>query len=158
MIVLLRHGIAEDPTPQKKDEDRSLTAQGHARMKRISRGLAALLPKAEAIYSSPLLRAVQTSLWVSKGYKSRVNVTTTDTLAPDATPKQLLDFLAKSKARRLILVGHEPTLTAALRALIGAEGCPFELKKGGCYGVRVSADGRGTLEWVLTPRILRKLG
>jgi len=40
-----------------KDEDRSLTAEGHARMKQIARGLEQALPKANAIYSSPLLRA-----------------------------------------------------------------------------------------------------
>ena len=70
-IVLLRHGIAEDATPDKKDEDRGLTSEGHARMKQIARGLERALPKVQAIYSSPLLRAVQTALWVSKAYRSR---------------------------------------------------------------------------------------
>jgi phosphohistidine phosphatase len=137
-VVLLRHGLAEDPTPGKRDEDRSLTPGGHAKMKEISRGLAAALPKAAAIYSSPLLRCVQTALWVSKAYKSKANVTTADALAPGGTPKQFLELLAGTEATRIVIVGHEPSLTR-------------------CYGVRLGADGKATFEWLLPPRILRKL-
>jgi phosphohistidine phosphatase SixA len=158
-LVLLRHGIAEDPTPDKKDEDRALTAEGHARMKEIARGLARVLPKAQAIYSSPLLRAVQTSLWVSKGYQSRLTVTTTEALVPGASTKDFLALIASIKERRAVIVGHEPTLTNDLRALVELnEWDRVELKKGGCYGVRILGDGTAVWEWMLTPRVLRKLG
>lgn len=157
--MLLRHGIAEDPAPDKKDEDRGLTAEGHARMKQIARGLEAALPKAQAIYSSPLLRAVQTSLWVSKAYRSRVNINTTDALAPGGTTKQFLALVKSIPERRAVIVGHEPNLTTNLRALCAIdEADAIELKKGGCYGVRLLADGGAVLEWLLPPRILRKLG
>jgi phosphohistidine phosphatase len=156
-IVLLRHGIAEDPTPGKKDEDRGLTGEGHSRMKEIARGLEHALPKAQVIYSSPLLRAVQTALWVSKGYKSKVNINTTDALAPGATPKQFRDLLDSIEERRVIFVGHEPTLSANMAALVGIERAKVELKKGGCYGVRIAPDGTATLEWLLSPRVLRKM-
>ncbi|MGZ5431761.1 MAG: SixA phosphatase family protein [Thermoanaerobaculia bacterium] len=154
-IVLLRHGIAEDATPDKKDEDRGLTAEGHARMKQIARGLERALPKVQAIYSSPLLRAVQTALWVSKAYRSRANVNTVDALSPSATPKQFLALVKSIKERRAVIVGHEPVLTQGLRALVGVEG--IELKKGGCFGVRLLPEGTAVLEWVLPPRILREL-
>ena len=155
-IVLLRHGIAEDATPDKKDEDRGLTAEGHARMKQVARGLESALPKAQAIYSSPLLRAVQTALWVSKAYRSRANVNTTESLSPGATSKQFLALIKSIKERRAVIIGHEPVLTQGLAALVGVEG--LELKKGGCYGVRLLPDGKAVLEWMLPPRILRKLG
>ena len=155
-LVFLRHGIAEEPSAEKKDEDRGLTAEGHARMKQIARGLVQALPKVGAIYSSPLLRAVQTALWVSKGYRSRASVNTVDALKPDATKKTFLALLKSIDARRAVLVGHEPSLTAHVSALTGVD-VP-ELKKGGCYGVRVLPDGKAELEWMLPPRILRKLG
>ncbi|MGN6187058.1 MAG: SixA phosphatase family protein [Thermoanaerobaculia bacterium] len=155
-VIFLRHGIAEEPSAEKRDEDRGLTREGNARMKQIARGLERALPKAQAIYSSPLLRAMQTSLWVSKGYRAKVNIITNDALAPGATRKQFAAFLKTVHEQRVIIVGHEPNLTDALSALTGVEG--IELKKGGCFGVRVFADGRGALEWVLVPRILRKLG
>jgi phosphohistidine phosphatase len=156
-VILLRHGIAEEPSAEKKDEDRGLTAEGHTRMKQIARGLERAMPKAQAIYTSPLLRAMQTALWVSKGYDSRVNITTTDALAPAATKKQFTAFFKSIPEKRVILIGHEPNLTEALRVLTGLEGDGIELKKGGCYGVRLDAEGHGVLEWVLPPRVLRKL-
>ena len=157
-IILLRHGIAEERTGEMKDEDRSLTAEGHARMKQIARGLEQALPKANAIYSSPLLRAVQTSRWVEKAYRSRLSVNITDALAPGATTQQFLDLVASIKERRTVIVGHEPNLSENLRALLGLGASQsIELKKGGCYGVRVGADGVAVLEWLLPPRILRKL-
>jgi phosphohistidine phosphatase SixA len=156
-LVLLRHGIAEDPVAGKKDEDRSLTAEGHARMKEIARGLAHALPRVRVIYSSPLLRAVQTALWVSKAYRSRAAVTTTDVLAPGATKKDFLALVATIQEPRAIFVGHEPILTEFMRALTGLKPSPLELKKGGCYGVRLLEDGTGALEWVLPPRILRRM-
>jgi phosphohistidine phosphatase len=158
-LILLRHGIAEEPTAAKRDEDRSLTAEGHSKMKEISRGLAEALPKTDAIYCSPLLRCVQTALWVSKGYSSKANVTTTDALAPGSTPEQFLQLVATITARRVVIVGHEPNLTRALAAITGiADLRALELKKGACYGVRIGADGQATFEWLLTPRVLRKMG
>lgn len=128
-------------------------------MKQIARGLERALPRVQAIYSSPLLRAVQTALWVSKGYRSRVSVTTTDALAPGASPKSFLALIASIEARRAILIGHEPNLTDSLRALVGlGSSTAFELKKGGCFGVRLLSNGSAIIEWVLPPRILRKLG
>jgi phosphohistidine phosphatase len=157
-MVLLRHGIAEEPTEGKADEDRSLTPEGHARMKQIARGLERAFPKAQVIYASPLLRAVQTALWVSKGYRSRVKVQTTDVLIPGADPKDFVEFIAGLKERRIIIVGHETNLTDNLMELVGLTATrQFELKKGGCYGVRLFADGSAVLEWLLSPRILRKL-
>ncbi|HEY0141684.1 MAG TPA: histidine phosphatase family protein [Thermoanaerobaculia bacterium] len=157
IIVLLRHGIAEDPSDDKADEHRGLTTEGHARTKQIARGLEQLLPKAQAIFTSPLLRAVQTALWVSKAYRSRVTVTTADVFAPGVKAKSVAEFLRGVTEKRIIVVGHEPSLSDAMRALTGLRGSELSLKKGGCYGVRMIGDA-GALEWVLTPRVLRKLG
>lgn len=159
LIVLLRHGIAEPKGEGKPDADRSLTKEGHARMKQISRGLAEIFPKAEAIYSSPLLRCVQTALWVSKGYRENLRPQTTDALVPGASADALRKFIESAKERRLILVGHEPNLSDGFQKLLklGGTGESLELKKGGCYGVRIDDDGSARLEWVLTPRVLRRL-
>ena len=158
-VVFLRHGIAEESTPVKPDEERALTADGHARMKWIGRGLERALPRVQTIHTSPLLRAVQTALWVSKAYRSRAPVDATDLLAPGASRAELLEFIRTSADRRIVLVGHEPGLSEAARALLYLpDSLPMELKKGGCYGVRLLADGTAMLEWLLTPRVLRKLG
>jgi phosphohistidine phosphatase len=159
-LVLLRHGIAEDKSEAKPDEERSLTVEGHARMKQIAKGLERAFPKAQAIYSSPLLRSVQTALWVSKAYRSRIKVNTTNALIPGSSHAAFDEFMKSLKERRTIIVGHEPNLSDNVIALVGLpSGNGIELKKGGCYGVRVRADdGSASVEWLLSPRILRKLG
>ncbi|MGZ7038579.1 MAG: SixA phosphatase family protein [Thermoanaerobaculia bacterium] len=158
LIVLLRHGIAEERSAAKADEDRSLTAEGHARMKQIAKGLAVAFPRAQAVYSSPLLRAVQTALWVSKGYRSRIKVNTTDSVVPGAGTDEFAAFVKNLTQRRVIVVGHEPNLTENAMELVGLTGGDMELKKGGGYCIRIHTDGKAELEWVLSPRVLRKLG
>lgn len=159
LIVLFRHGIAEEHSADKPDAERALTPEGNARMMKVAGGLERAFPKAQAIYSSPLVRAMQTAQWIAKAYRSRIKVTQTDALAPGAKAEVFLELLRTIPQRRIIAVGHEPTLTAHAIALlgltIGAEG--LELKKGGCYGIRVRGDRTGVLEWMLSPRILRRL-
>ncbi|HYM62356.1 MAG TPA: histidine phosphatase family protein [Thermoanaerobaculia bacterium] len=156
-VVLLRHGLAEERGPDKADEERSLTAEGHDRMKQIARGLETVFPRAEAICSSPLVRAMQTALWVSKGYRSRIEVQTSGALSPGSDPSELRSLIDSMPVRRIILVGHEPNLTQGLMALLGMRDLHLELKKGGCYGVRMYADGSASLEWLLSPRVLRRM-
>lgn len=158
-IVLLRHGIAEEKSADGKDETRSLTAEGRARMRDVARGLAELFPKVDAIYTSPLLRAVQTAQAVAKAYGKDVKITTTDALTPGSDAKAFRALLAENAHRRAIYVGHEPTLTAFFLALLGIRKPKgvVELKKGGCYLVTIAADGAVSLELVLAPRVLRRL-
>jgi phosphohistidine phosphatase len=151
-IVLLRHGIAEDKGT-KPDEERELTAVGHKRMKRIARGLARLFPKAEGIITSPLARARQTAEWVSKAYDLPVEFS--NALAPDSDETRFRALIDKLSFDRAILVGHEPTLSAFMLALTGMKG-DIELKKGGCYGIRIDAGGAAHLEWMLPPRAMRR--
>lgn len=157
-IILLRHGLAEDATAETRDEDRSLSAEGHATMKQIARGLERAMPRVDAIYSSPLVRAQQTALWVSRAYRSRVQINTVDALIPGASTDEFRALFQSIQEKRSIVVGHEPNLTRNLRALVGIDETDrIELQKGGCYGVRLD-DGGAMLEWLLPPRILRKLG
>jgi phosphohistidine phosphatase len=156
-VVLLRHGIAEERTGSKPDEDRHLTTEGHARMKQAAKGLTGIFPKAQSLYSSPLLRCIQTSIWVTKNYHKKVRLQSTDALRPGADPAAIIDLVKSMSDRRIILVGHEPHLTATMLAWTGLHpGSPLELKKGGCYGIRVSGD-TAWLEWILPPRVLRRI-
>jgi phosphohistidine phosphatase len=156
-IVLLRHGIAQKRDGKKPDEVRSLTATGHHRMKDIGRALAGIFPKAEVIYTSPLLRCVQTAEWVSRGYRGKLELENKDALAPDGTLAAVRSLIASSPHHHIICVGHEPTLSAIMLALTAmqSEG-EVELKKGGCYGIRMMDRKKGQLEWMLPPGILRR--
>lgn len=151
-LILLRHGIAE-PRGNKADEKRSLTVVGRQRMKEIGRALARIFPRPDAVYSSPLLRCTQSAEQVVKAYP-KLEITTSEALRPDADPSALRKLLETTESQRVICVGHEPGLSAMMRELTKIKG-EFELKKGGCYGIRIDGNG-ARLEWMLPPRVLRR--
>jgi len=154
-VILLRHGVAEPRDEKTHDDDRSLTADGHKKMKENARGLMQLYPDIDAIYSSPLLRALQTALWVSKAYGKKVKVGVTEVLRPDGDQRDVGRFLEPHAGKLVMLVGHEPALTATMRHLAGLGGKgKLELRKGGCYVLRVEEQAT-LLDAMLTPRILR---
>jgi phosphohistidine phosphatase SixA len=156
-IVLLRHGIAEPHGAREDDDARILTKTGNRRMKEIGRRLAKYFPKAEAIYSSPLIRCIETAEWVEKAYGSAVHMKTTDALKPSADVDAFRALLKKIKAHHIIFVGHEPNLSTTMLAMTSLHaGTAIELKKGGCYGLRLAADGSAHLDWLLPPRVLRR--
>lgn len=158
-LLFLRHGIAEEKSADKPDEERSLTSEGHGEMMKIAQGVETIFPRAQSIWSSPLLRATQTAQWVAKAFRQRIKIQTTDALRSEASPKELVQFLEEVKDRRIILVGHEPNLTKNVMSLTHlANTSGVELKKGGCYEVRLREDGIAILEWLLSPRILKRLG
>ncbi|MEA2235850.1 MAG: phosphohistidine phosphatase [Thermoanaerobaculia bacterium] len=155
-IVLLRHGIAEPHGAREDDDARILTKTGNRRMKQIGRGLAKYFPKAEVIYSSPLIRCIETAEWVEKAYGSAVHMKTTDALKPDADVEAFRVLMNRIKARYIIFVGHEPNLSRTMLAMTRMSDGEIELKKGGCYGLRLAADESAQLEWMLPPRVLRR--
>ena len=149
-LVLLRHGIAEDAKEGQDDLDRELTAKGRRRMESIAAGLARVFPEAEAIYSSPAVRAMQTAEPVAKAYELKIQ--TIDALAPGKPLQKLVDEVKDDYA---IFIGHEPTLSSLMLELTRTHG-DIALKKGGCYGI--TFDGNAArLEWILPPRVLRRL-
>lgn len=157
-VVLFRHGPAEEHSVAKPDGDRSLTTEGHAKTKRAARGLEEIFSEADTLFSSPLVRAMQTALWLTKAYGEKLQVQVTNALLPDANPKELAELLATQEGRNVIVVGHEPHLTNALSYFIGGTAAlRADLKKAGCIGVQLDERGRGTLEFMLAPRMLRRL-
>lgn len=157
LVVLFRHGISAEPVDGVEDADRSLTTAGHDRTKRAARGLAKIVGKVDAIHSSPYLRALQSALWLTKAWNGKVRVQTTDALRPDANPEEVQKIVAEAKGTRIILVGHEPNLTGCAARLLGAPDLNVNLRRAGCIGIRIDAEGRGQLEWILAPRTLRDL-
>ncbi len=146
LVILFRHGIAH-PRGSMPEQTRGLTEKGHDRMKENARGLARLQKSVDVIYSSPLLRCLQTAQYLSDRYD--LGFQTAEELRPDAAPGELRPLLDRTSGSVVVCVGHEPTLSAMMCALTGTSGA-FELKKGGCYAIR---DGK--LEWMLSPRVLR---
>ncbi|HEX5481058.1 MAG TPA: hypothetical protein VFZ08_00360, partial [Terriglobia bacterium] len=77
--------------------------------------------------------------------------------------QKLMAFLAQHPDRtRVLLAGHEPSLSEMAAELIGAgQNVYLAFKKGGCCLITFEDSPPkppGLLTWWLTPRLMRKLG
>ncbi len=164
-VLLIRHAIAEDRDAFKKtgmaDDLRPLTVEGRRKMRRAARGLARAVESIDLIVTSPLVRAVETAHVVAKAYP-KVHVVELESLAPGGKPEAVLRFLVQQGKGAIALVGHEPDLGRLICAAIGCKSPDrLPLKKGGAALIDFDGPvtaGEGTLQLVLTPQVLRKLG
>ncbi|OLC93345.1 MAG: phosphohistidine phosphatase SixA [Acidobacteria bacterium] len=160
-IYILRHGIAvERGTPgYKRDGDRPLTDEGVEKMRQIAKAMREMDLQFDVIFSSPYVRAKATADIVAETLGE--NVTLTDSLPPEADPAELIDEINGEKPQRVLLVGHEPDLSALISTLIcGKRNADIELKKGGLAKLTAETLTYGkcaTLNWLLTPKQLRQM-
>jgi phosphohistidine phosphatase len=162
-VYLVRHAIAEvrDPRRFPDDAKRPLTAVGRRKMQRAAQGLAKFGVKVDCIGSSPLLRAVQTAEVLAKEMNYSKPIEMIPALAPGAECGEVIAWLAKhSQNRRVLLVGHEPDLSELLHLSVANAQFHSGFKKGGValvtFGGRI-APGQGTLVWLVTPKMLRRM-
>jgi len=161
-LYLIRHGIAEDRGDEWPDDSkRPLTREGISKLKKSTRGLAALGVTIEQIVASPLVRTRQTAEAVAATLKNTPPIAISDALAPDGTTADIVEEIGTHVRKgRVALVGHEPNLGELAAHLIGAH-APIEFKKGGMCRIdldELPPKGRGTLIWFAPPRMLRKIG
>ena len=154
-VILFRHGIAE-PHGVKPDADRELVPEGRKKVRQIARTMPEIFPNAAAIISSPLIRCAQTAAILAKAYDLKVEEA--NVLEPSTTAEAVAQFISHRPEQHLILVGHEPSLSATMLRLTGLGGAARqELRRAGFYLVEIDDSGAGKLEWMVAPRILRRL-
>jgi phosphohistidine phosphatase len=156
----LRHGIAVEPEEwHGSDNDRPLTRDGVARMEREARAIGELSLGLDLIVTSPLLRAKRTAEIVAERLKLRGGIVEDERLAHGFDAESCRAILADhSDAESIMLVGHEPTMSATLGRLIG--GASIELKKAALAAVEFADHSarRGTLTFLIPPKPLAALG
>jgi phosphohistidine phosphatase len=156
-FYLMRHGPAEDQARSGLDADRALSSAGRERVRLVSEALISLEEEPLHIFTSPLVRAVQTAEIVAVVTRlgtraGRVEVRRE--LAPGGDGAGLVQTSAHEGLRRVCLVGHEPDLSGAAAALLGTFGRAFE--KAMVVSGHISASGeRARLRFVLDPKALR---
>ena len=155
-IFILRHGIAED-SAKGGDAKRALTDEGKKKMKEAAAGFARLETEMDAIYSSPLVRAVQTAEIVSRAIGHHRKVEIMEQLAPGHGPDAVLKQLKGVKHRTVILSGHQPNCGDLASLLLG--GASVEFKKGGICLIETETleAASGILIWHLSPMVLRSI-
>ena len=159
-LYFLRHGLAgQHGDPQYKDDSlRPLTVQGQKKIRLACIGMQVMGLKFDAILSSPYLRARQTAEIVASRYtiKNKKIHFTTNLLPPATHQKLIHEILAVfPKSKNVLLVGHEPHLSAMISCFLGSEQpLPIDFKKGGlcCLSIIKPKDrSSAVLNWLLTP-------
>ena len=154
-LLLIRHGIAEDPQPGQPDADRALTAEGWRKTRAAMKGLVArgLVPTRG--FNSPYRRAAETMACLQEAAGAFPMETRLD-LRPDGHPPQVDLWLRGLVAEAplgavLALVSHQPFLSELIFHLTGR---PVEVKKASCTVIRW-VDGAWRFERQLAPADLR---
>lgn len=153
-IVLIRHGKAEERSDDRPDESRSLTAEGRRRLEKSLPGYRRFLGRQcpLLIWSSPLLRAVQTAEIIARELQID-EVGQHDFLASGDFSACLKALAGVEADTCLILVGHEPHLGEWSRLLCGL---PLPFKKGAAAGFSLASLSPllSELLWFAQPDIL----
>jgi phosphohistidine phosphatase len=155
-LYFLRHGRAADAESWRgTDFDRPLTDDGRERMAREAKAIVQLVPVIDRIVTSPLVRARQTAEIVAIALKATDRLVEDERLGAGFDLDRLAGILrAHDDAAALMLVGHEPALSATIGRLIG--GAAVELKKGSLARVDLPDAARlaGELIWLVPPKVL----
>jgi phosphohistidine phosphatase len=161
-LLLLRHGIAEEPRIGLDDGERGLTERGRSRSRAVLDHLVAVGVGAGRVLCSPLLRARQTAqIAVAAGWGPHLEEVAE--LAPGADahgalPRWLADLDAGASFPALALVGHEPDLSGLAARLIGAPAGALALRKAGLIQLELAdgaaRPGQAQLTVLLRPGLL----
>lgn len=124
-VLLVRHGTAVSSVGRMPDEHRWLTEEGRTTARRVGLRWAELGVRPTVIYTSPLVRAVQTSERLAEAFAcDRVEVHAP--LAIDlGTPSDALSVLERHTGSDIVvLVTHEPKVRAIAGSLSGRRPFP----------------------------------
>jgi len=154
-LYLLRHGISETKSVSGRDADRRLTQAGVAALTEILSRAHAAQVMPECIVSSPYLRAIETARLAAAllGYPAELLQSTA--LLPDSTPQQVwqeVRELARELAPAVLLVAHEPLLSATASWMIGETRIAMSFMPGTLVRIdfdSVGAAPKGTMQWKL---------
>ena len=149
-LYLVRHAEAIERSGTMPDANRYLTAKGRSAFRKIARRVRKLGSVPFLIFSSPLVRAVQTAEILAERLKHDNPVVVAKELSPGFDLRALRSLLAKAKnPTEAAFVGHEPDLGALAATLLALPG-GFPLRKGAVVALEVDGGapkGAATFLW-----------
>jgi len=155
-LLLVRHAQAEPQgTRGLADADRPLTADGARRFAASAGAIARVVPKPDVLLTSPLLRARQTAVLLAAAWRD-IEPTPEAALASGSVEAILRALEQYPRRATVVLVGHEPTVSALLGEVLGvisSDAISFEPGAAALLDVSSPARHGGRLVWFLPPEI-----
>jgi len=163
-IYLLRHAKSDWSADYEADHDRPLNKRGRGAAQQMGEFLTAIEQAPDLVVTSSAVRARDTAeLAMSAGSWSCPVEVTRDLYAASPSAVMQLVHIHTGSHDRLLLVGHQPTWSELVSALIG--GGVVRMPTAAIARVDLDIDGwaevefgAGTLSWVVTPKLLARLG
>jgi phosphohistidine phosphatase SixA len=138
-LYLVRHAEAIERSGTTPDASRYLTTKGRLAFRKIARRVRRAGIAPDVIFTSPLLRAVQTAEILAERLKHEGPVVVAKELSPGFDLPALRSLLAEAgNPREAAFVGHEPDLGTLAAILLDVPG-GFPLRKGAVLALE--ADG-----------------
>ncbi len=162
ILYIMRHGMAEEAAPSGRDADRRLTDRGRRRTAQVARGLSRLGVAPGVIFTSPLVRSVETASIVAHAFPECTLEELPELAAGGAAPATVRALHCAASASRVLLVGHEPDLSELISYLLTSSPglAPVEFKKASVAALRVSGfppRSGAILRWLMTAKQLARL-
>jgi phosphohistidine phosphatase len=157
-LYFFRHGPAMSRAEwDGPDDQRPLTTEGAELTRHVSKRLAGMDLRIDAILTSPYTRALQTAQLLDKALGATGSLKSEPRLEPDGFTRDSLDAMLTEHegAAGVVLIGHEPSMTEVISDLIG--GGELVLKKAGLARVDIAAASSGSpgaLRWLFPPKML----
>jgi phosphohistidine phosphatase len=138
-LIIVRHAAAIERSSEICDEERYLTPEGRVFFRKTSRTMLKNSVEPAVILTSPLLRAVQTADIMAESLSFCGPLVVRNELSPGFGMKKLERLLGEYRSvDELVLVGHEPDLSAIIATLISLPGS-FNFKKGAAVELKINA-------------------
>jgi phosphohistidine phosphatase len=127
---LVRHEEAE-PGQDIPDGHRALTGRGRTRMRETGK-LVLKHAQIDVVYTSPLVRAVQTAEILVDALRMDEPVLARGVIADPPDLTSIIDLVDRTPAevRGVAIVGHEPTLSELAAEMLNLPSYPRPFKKG----------------------------
>jgi phosphohistidine phosphatase len=153
-VLFVRHAPALSRVNWLRDDmDRPLSDKGVITAKKVFKEMSKIYDTPSVIFCSEALRARETAQLLSKSFKG-ARLVQSGLLNPGASFEDMKKLLEGETAESVMIVGHEPDLSAIVSALTAnGSNLSIDFKKAALVEVDIDEEFRGVLKAVLPPKI-----
>lgn len=156
-LFLIRHGEAIDYETEsvKSDDLRFLSPEGRKTSREVFRKIKGEFLGLDVIYTSPLIRAVQTAEILANILRFENDVEIANELGFSSVTAKVLELIRRnSKLGSIALIGHEPMIGGLVGNLSGGKLPELSFKKSGVCLIDFDCKKEtGSFLWYFDPKI-----
>lgn len=150
-LFLVRHAEAIDYETEsvRSDELRYITPKGRKISSTVFKSLKDYMSDLDKVFTSPLIRAVQTAEVLASTLKYKHDVEIANELLVNGSVSKVSQLLKRNTVfNSIALVGHEPLMSLLIEGLSDKKEPNFQFKKSGvCYIEYKADEGTGEFQW-----------